>query len=239
MTVQVYDLEPGRTLGAHYTVIESLGSGWEGEVYKVQESRTGIIRAAKLFYHRGGIKGKPLLRYAQKLYKLRACPIIIQYHHRDTATVHGRKVDFLVSDFVDGDVLSVYLKHQRGGRLSPFEALHLLYALTLGIEQIHFQGEYHGDIHSDNIMVKRKGLSFDVHLLDFFDLGRSTRDKIQYDVYDLITILYEMIGGAKGYRTVGDEIRQIVMGRKHSLISRKYKNAGHLRLHLENMEWDV
>lgn len=239
MRVHLYDLEPGRTLGAHYTVIEPLGGGWEGEVYKVQERRTGIIRAAKLFYHRGGIKGKPLLRYAQKLYKLRTCPIVIQYHHRDTATVCGKKIDFLVSDFVDGDVLSVYLKHQKKGRLSEFEAFHLLYALALGVEQIHFQGEYHGDIHMGNIIVKRKGLSFDVHLLDFFDLGRSTRDKIQYDVYDLIAILYEMIGGAKGYRTVGDEIRQIVMGRKHSLISRKFKNAGHLRLYLENMEWDV
>jgi len=238
MRVQIYDLEPGRTLGAHYTVVESLGSGWEGEVYKVQERRTGIIRAAKLFYHRSGLKGKPLLRYARKLYKLRSCPIVIQYHHRDTATIRGQRIDFLVSDFVDGEVLSVFLKHQRKGRLSSFEGLHLLYALSLGIEQIHFQGEYHGDIHQDNIMVKRKGLGFEVHLLDFFDLGRSTKDKIQYDVYDLITILFETVGGAKGYRQAGDEIRQIIMGRKHSLISKKFKNAGHLRLHLENMDWE-
>lgn len=234
-----FDLESGITLGPYYRVVEYLGGGWEGEVYKVEERRTGIIRAAKLFYNRKGVKREPLLRYARKLYKLRSCPIVVQYHHRGTTTFQGAPVDFLVSDYVDGEMLSTFLRKCRGKHLNSFEALHLLYALTVGIEQIHFIGEYHGDIHSDNIMVKRRGLGFEVYLIDFFDLGRPTRDKIQYDVFDLITVFYEMIGGDKAYRTAGKEIKKIIMGRKHYLIRQRFKMAGHLRLALENLDWNL
>ncbi len=87
-------------------------------------------------------------------------------------------------------------------------------------------------------MVRRRGLGFEVHLLDFFDLGRSTREKIQQDVFDLISLLYEVIGGAEVYRRVSPEIRGLVKGRKHSLIGREFKTAGELRLALENLEWE-
>jgi len=234
-----FDLQPGRTLGRHYFIVECLGTGWEGEVYKVEERRTGIIRAAKLFYRRSGVRRDALERYARKMYKLRSCPIVIQYHHRDLTRLKGEVVDFLVSDLADGEVLSSFLARHRGKRLSSFEALHLLYSLALGIEQIHFLGEYHGDIHSDNIMVRRRGLGFDVHLVDFFDLGRPSKEKIQQDVFDMIAILHEMIGGVDGYRKAEPIIRQVVRGRKRNLIGQKYKNAGQLRLGLENLKWEL
>lgn len=232
-----FDLAPGRTLGPHYHIVEFLGGGWEGEVYKVQERRTGIIRAAKLFYQRDGLRREPLLRYAKKLFKLRSCPIVVQYHHRGTAKLHGQTVEFLVSDYIDGDMLSTFVARQRGRRLPPFEALHILYAVAMGVEQIHFLGEYHGDIHSDNIMIRRRGLGFDVYLLDFFDLGRTTRERIQEDVFDLVSLLHEMIGGAEAYRRIGPEIRQIIKGRRRSLIRQRYKTAGDLRLALDNLRW--
>jgi len=115
--------------------------------------------------------------------------------------------------------------------------LHLLHALAVGLEPIHYHGEYHGDIHSDNILVRRIGIGFEVHLLDFFDLGRSTREKIQHDVIDLVSLLHETIGGQDGYSKAGSEIKQIVNGRQHSLIAKKFRTAGQLRIALENMEW--
>lgn len=238
MTETSYNLLPGQNLGNHYKIIEFLGSGWEGEVYKVEERQTGIVRAAKIFYSRRSMRKAPLLKYARKLYKLRSCSIITQYHHRGVARFNDHPIDFLVSDFVDGEMLSAFLARQKKKRLSTFEGLHLFYALTIGVEQIHFLGEYHGDIHSDNIIVSRRGLGFDIQLLDFFDLGRPNRDRIQNDVYDLINILYEIIGEADGYRKSSANVRQIIKGRKHSLISRRFKTAGHVRLALDNLDWE-
>lgn len=231
-----YDLKKGKLLGRSYRVLDFIGNGWEGEVYKVEERQTGIIRAAKLFYRRKS-NGDSHIHYAKKLNKLRSCPIVMQYHFQDVIYINKKKVVFLVSDFVDGEVLSDYIARQRGKRLLPFEALHLLYALTQGVEHIHFLGDYHGDIHSDNIIVKKKGLGFSVHLIDFLHLGRPTKDKIQQDVYDLINIFYEMIGGSARYRHCNHNIKEIIMGRKHNLIRQRFNTAGHLRLFLENLDW--
>ncbi len=239
MKVSRFDLQPGRTLGPNYFIVEFLGGGWEGEVYKVEERRTKIIRAAKLFYFRKKTREAPLLRYAKKLHKLKTCPIVVQYHHRGIARVGKEQIEFLVSDMADGQMLSSFLETQKKKRLSEFEALHLFYALVVGVEAIHYLGEYHGDIHSDNIIVNRRGLGFDVRLLDFFDLGRSNQTKIQYDIYDMIALLYEMIGGeAGGYPKASKVLKKIIMGRKHSLISKKFKTAGQLRIALENINWE-
>jgi serine/threonine protein kinase len=232
-----FDLRPGLTLGRNYYVVEFLGSGWEGEVFKVEERRTGILRAAKIFYDHSTLKPAQLKRYTRKLHKLRGCPIITQYHHRDMARVGGRQMEILVSDLAEGILLSTYLSQRPGKRLIPFEALHLIHSLARGVEQIHLLGEYHGDIHTDNIMVFKKGLGFEVHLIDFLDLGRSTREKIQVDVYDLLGVLHELVGGTPGYKRCGEAIRKLVLGRRHDLISRKYRTAGQLRLAIENLEW--
>ena len=233
-----YDLANGRVLARQYRVVDYLGAGWEGEVYKVEEQKTGILRAAKLFYRRKANGDAPHIHYAKKLNKLRSCPIVIQYHFHDVMYLNQKPVDFLVSDFVDGEVLSSYINRQKNKRLRPFEALHLLYALVQGVEQIHFLGEYHGDIHTENVIVRQKGLGFEVHLIDLLHLGRPTKERIQQDVYDLVNIFYEMIGGSVGYRGCGDNIKHFVMGRKHSLIKQYFNVAGHLRLYLDNMDWD-
>jgi len=238
MNDRYFDLQPGQTLGRNYFILEWLGRGWEGEVYKVEERRTGIVRAAKIFYPIKRTKASWLHKYARKLYTLRSCPIVMQYHHRDIARVGRVQAEIMVSEFIEGILLSDYVIQQPGKRLPPFEALHLLYSLALGVEQIHYLGEYHGDIHTKNIMVRRRGVRFEVHLIDFFDLGRSSGYRIRQDVYDLIAVLYDIIGGADRYRTAPAIIKQIVKGRKHSLIRQQFKTAGQLRLALENLAWD-
>ena len=55
-------LPPGTMLTERYRIEERLGAGWEGEVYKVVERRTGIARAAK----KAGVPVAILLRNGQK-----------------------------------------------------------------------------------------------------------------------------------------------------------------------------
>ena len=228
----------GRTLAGKYEVVGVLGAGWEGEVYRVRERYTDIERTAKFFFPQRNKGDKALLFYARKLHKLRHCPVVIQYHTQERMTFKGRPVSFLVSEFVEGMILTEFLRRQPRKRLAPFTALHLLYGLARGIESIHAMGEYHGDLHSDNIIVQRFGLSFDLKLLDLFHWGVPSKANIQEDVCDMIRIFYDVLGGAKHYANQPREIKAIICGLKRSLIRQRFRTAGDLRNHLETMEFD-
>ena len=235
--IESFNLPPGRILSRKYEVLSRLGAGWEGEVFKVREIPTGIERAAKFFFPHRNPKDRTSKFYAKKLHKLRHCPIVIQYHAGETITYRRTPVTFLISDFVEGALLRDFLKRQPGKRLRPFAALHLLHSLASGVECIHDQGEYHGDIHDENIIVNRYGLGFEVKLLDMFHWGPPTAANTQHDVFDLIRILYDVLGSARHYTNLPLEIKHICCGLKKTLITRKFRTAGYLREHLETMEW--
>ena len=235
--IESFNLQPGRIIARKYQIDSLLGVGWEGEVYLVRERATGIERTAKFFFPQRNIRDRSLNFYARKLHKLRKCPIIIQYSHQDTITYRKIPISFLVSEFVDGELLTDYLARQPGKRLMPFQAVHLLYALARGIECIHSSGEYHGDLHPENIIVKRIGLSFDLKLLDMFYWGAPSAENIRDDVMDLIRIFYDALGGQKQYSSQPDEVKAICCGLKRSLVLKKFKTAGKLRQYLEAMQW--
>ena len=143
--IKRFHLEKGRDLGGRYVVEELLGEGWEGEVYRVRERQTRIRRAAKLFYPERNRGNRTAARYARKLEKLRHCPIVAQYHHSEILEVRGVSVTGLVSELVEGESVAEFVGRQPGKRMEPYEALHLLHALVVGLECIHEAGEYHGD----------------------------------------------------------------------------------------------
>lgn len=236
--IAAFNLQPGRIVARKYEILAHLGTGWEGEVYLIRERSTGIERAAKFFFPQRNLGDRTATRYARKLHKLHHCPIVIQYHTQETITWKGIAVTFLVSDFVEGELLSDFLARQPGKRLPAFPALHLLHALASGIECIHQMREYHGDLHSENIIIQRYGLGFDLKLLDLFHWGAPRPENIHDDVIDLIRIFYEALGGRRHYARQPPEIKAICCGLKHSLILKKFKTAGQLREYLETMQWN-
>ena len=159
--IESFNFKPKDIIYSKYEIICLLGKGWEGEVYLVKELATGIERAAKFFFPHRNIANRASKFYANKLYKLRDCEIIIQYYSQDVIYIEGKPVTFLISDFIDGIILSKFLEKQPGKRLPPFAALHLLHALASGMECVHRMKEYHGDLHTDNIIVQRSGLKFE------------------------------------------------------------------------------
>lgn len=235
--IESFNFRPGQKIGQQYRVVDRLGVGWEGEVYKLAETGTDIIRAAKFFFpHRN--RGQKASRiYARKLHKLRAFPILIQYHGSDVIRVDGQDVVYLISEFVEGELLEAFLHRYPGGRIGVFQGLHLLHALATGMEGIHAVREYHGDLHMGNIIVRRFGISFDLKLLDMYHYGPATSNDIQDDVVDLIRIFYDAIGGARRYAKHPPEVKAICRGLKRSLILKQYRTAGQLRQYLETMRW--
>src|SRR3954447_15811287 len=236
--VKRFDFPPGRKIAGKYEIERALGSGWEGEVYAIRERTTGISRAAKFYYPHRDPTGSAAIAYARKLDALRHCPILMQYHHQEIAYVKKRKVLIVISELVEGRKLSEFLAAQPKQRLSTFEALHVLYVLAKGIAPIHALGEYHGDIHDDNIMIRRHGIGFEVKLLDFFDLGRPTRSKIRKDVLNLIEVFHTIVGGRQHYREQPKVVKDIIRGQKDSLILERFQSAGDIQRHLETLEWE-
>jgi hypothetical protein len=114
----------------------------------------------------------------------------------------------------------------------------VLYALAKGIAPIHARGEYHGDIHDDNIMIRRVGIDFEVKLLDFFDLGRPTRSKIHKDVLNLIQVFHTLVGGRDNYAAQPRVVKDVIRGLKDSLILARFDSAGDIQRHLETLSWD-
>ncbi|HZN67678.1 MAG TPA: protein kinase, partial [Tepidisphaeraceae bacterium] len=235
--IKRFDFPPGRVVAGKYQVDKPLGSGWEGEVYAIVERATGIRRAAKFYYPHRDPMGKAAITYARKLDALRHCPILMQYHHQEIAYVKRRRVTVVISELVEGQKLSEFLAAQPGQRLSTFEAMHVLYVLAKGIAPIHARGEYHGDIHDDNIMIRRQGIGFEVKLLDFFDLGRPTRDKVHKDVLNLVQVFHSLVGGRKHYGRQPKVVKDIVRGLKDSLILARFQSAGDIQRHLETLNW--
>ncbi len=235
--IRSFDLEPGTLLAGKFEVLSRLGAGWEGEVYKIAERRTRIERAAKLFYPHRNPRNRAARFYAKKLHKLRQCPILIQYHTEERISFGCEAVTVLVSEYVEGELLADFLKMFPGRRLSPFQALHLLYALVKGIEPIHLMNEYHGDLHAENIIVNRFGLTFEVKLLDMFHWQASKAANRQDDICDLIHIFFEALGGKTRYARQPDPVKYICAGLKRSLILGRFRNLSQLREHLETMSW--
>lgn len=237
MSATRFNLTPGRVISNKFEVISMLGYGWEGEVYKILEVDTNIERTAKLFYPERNKRNKTANYYAKQLHKLRDCPVLIQYHTKETFVHQSTLITALISEYIDGELLADFLKSMPGKRLSSYQALHLLYAMTKGVEQIHSSGEYHGDLHVENVIINKFGLDFKLKFLDLSSSRESKRDSRREDIVDLVKIFYESFGGAKYYAKQPDSIKYICSGLRPSMILQKFKTASQLRMHLENMHF--
>ena len=162
-----------------------------------------------------------------------------------------RPVDHLIvvdNDFAAGDpevaelvasqpVPTTYLGSRRNlGGAGGF-ALGMLHALAAGIESIHALGEYHGDLHAENVMVQRLGLTFELRLLDLFNRGRATRENRQDDICSSIRLFYDALGGRQRYAKYPRPVKASCCGLKRSLIVKKFRTASDLRLYLETQDW--
>lgn len=233
--VEPFNIATGRILANKYEVVSALGAGWQGEVYLIRERRTGIERAAKLFYPGRNPRNRLAKAYARKLHTLRHCPIVTHYHAEETMMIRGELVTVLISEYVAGELLSHFVDRQSGKRLHPFRALHLLHALACGVTDMHAKGEYHGDLHSDNVIVTKAGLSFELKVLDLIQWQTSKRASMQDDVCDVVYLFYEALGGSRWYKKLPNEIKAIIRANRRSLVLERFPTALHLKKYLEAM----
>lgn len=233
-----FNFPKGKVLAGNYQVVQMLGKGLEGEVYLVNEVHTNVIRAVKIFYPHRNPKFSKSKQFIKTLTKLDHCSVVMNYHGFYIIKVKDHKVACVVCEFIEGDTLSDVVDRQKRKRFGHFESLHLLYALVKGLETIHRAGEYHGDLHLDNILIRKFGLSFDIKIIDFLHWGDSKKDNRDEDIIKTIRIFYDVLGGQKVYSKLPYPIKYIIKGLKRGNILQEFKTMTHLRSHLESLEWD-
>lgn len=233
-----FNFRTGKIISSKYEIVNHLGSGWEGEVYLVKEIDTDIERAAKFFYPHQNPNNKTVKGYAKKLHKLRACNSLIKYIAKDKLKIKGNDITYLLSDFVEGETLDTYINSYHPNGVPFYQALHLFYAVVKAVEEIHINKEWHGDIHEENIIIQKSSLSYDLKLIDVFQVRNGERGSIYEDVVSLCHLLYIIIGGEKTYKKQPNIIKNICCGLKRTMIKRRFKNATSIRVFMENQVWE-
>ena len=149
-------IAPGMQI-AHFRLLEKLGSGSFGEVYKAEDLYLNRLIALKLFTIEHPKASRELFLQEARLSSSLVHPnIVIVYE----AGWH-ESIPFLAMELLEGEVLS---RKIRFGDVSYTEALLYMSQILEALEEAHSQGILHRDIKSSNIMITPKGK---VKILDF------------------------------------------------------------------------
>lgn len=149
----------GQVIENRYMLLERLGSGGMGEVYRALDRVTGQDVAVKLLLpalcERESSR-KRFAREAQAAQKLNHPGIVKVYEY---GTFHGRP--FIVMELLTGKSLRYYV---RAYRPSPERILLLTAELCDALYHAHSRGIIHRDLKPDNIFVNHLG---HIKVLDF------------------------------------------------------------------------
>ena len=142
-----------------YRLVDYIGAGGMGEVYRAVHSKIGRVVAVKVL-----TQSVPSPSFITRFHN--EARIQASLHHHNIATLY----DFLefngqpciVMEYVDGETLTQRIS--RFGSLPAEEAIYIFQTVTEAIHYIHGQGVLHRDIKSNNIKISSTG---EVKLLDF------------------------------------------------------------------------
>jgi serine/threonine protein kinase len=237
MSQSRFNLREGSRLGTKFRVLEKLGAGVESEVYLVEDTLTKAHRAAKIFFPEMNPQDRAVRSYARKLNRLSGCPALVQYVGHEQAFLNGGLVTVLLSDLVAGEPLADFLTRQPKKRLEPFAALHLFSAIANAVATVHRFGEYHGDIHDENVMVLRRGLDFSIRLLDPMTLGRRTRKIVEDDVVELVRLFPILVGGEKTLKKLAAPFSTVFGSMRKDRILRRFATPKQVADAIRVIEW--
>ena len=216
-------LRPGTLVARRFRILELIGEGGFGAVYKAEEVGVGRHVALKLIHRPDGISQEDVEelkarfeREAQALGRLHS-PFIVNLVELG---MFGQRV-YLAMEFVRGRPLAQLLAEE--APLKPLRACALTLQILQGLAEAHQAGVIHRDLKPDNVMVERLPLGGEtIKLLDFGvarfqNAGRGdmkTQDgrvlgtpsymapeqglgrvSPQSDLYGLGVILFEMLSG--------------------------------------------
>jgi serine/threonine protein kinase len=195
---------------SHYKILEKLGEGGMGVVYKAQDTKLDRFVALKFLPPHLAASDQDKARFIQEARSASAL------NHPNVCTIHDIQEHegqmFIVMEFVDGQTLQ-----EKKGSLTQKQAIDYGIQIAEGLAAAHEKGIVHRDIKPENIMIRKDGI---VQVMDFglaklAGVSRLTKqgstvgtagymspEQVQgletdhrSDIFSFGVLLYEMIGG--------------------------------------------
>ncbi|MCI0698471.1 protein kinase [candidate division KSB1 bacterium] len=145
---------------SNYRIIEKLGQGGMGIVYKAQDTRLRRHVAIKILL--------PELTADHKLYRhfIKEAQAASALNHPNICTIYDigqyRKMNFIIMELVDGETLREMLI--RRGPLPEKEAIDIVAKICYALAAVHDKGILHCDIKPENVMIAKQGF---LKVMDF------------------------------------------------------------------------
>ncbi|MBN1270844.1 MAG: protein kinase [Candidatus Aminicenantes bacterium] len=225
------ELATGVSFAGRYQVIEELGKGGMGNVYKAYDTEIKEKVALKLLKKEVSSDAKTIERFRNEIRLAR------KISHKNVGRMFdlGKEEDryFITMEYVDGQDLKGLIR--QSDHLAVDTAVKIARQVCEGLAEAHRMGVVHRDLKPGNIMVDREG---NARVLDF-GIARSTKEKSgeltgegimigtpvymspeqaeakeadeRSDIYSLGVILYEMLTGRFPYE--GDT--SLIIAMKH------------------------
>jgi tetratricopeptide (TPR) repeat protein/predicted Ser/Thr protein kinase len=210
-------LDIGTVLAARYEILQLIGRGGMGAVYKARDKELDRIVALKLIRPELAKNPQILRRFKQELILAR------QVTHKNVIRIfdlgQSDGIKFITMDFVEGqDLRQLLLKN---GKFAPEQAARIMLQICRALEAAHAEGVIHRDLKPQNIMLDANGR---VYVMDFgiarsVDLpgmtqtgaligtpeymspeqGRGETLTERSDIFSLGIIFYELLTGRQPY----------------------------------------
>lgn len=152
----------------HYTLLEQIGEGGFGKVYKAVQLNTQKIVAIKFLTltetECPQKRQKKIARFK------RECDLVRRLNHPNIVSLldKGQQGDYIlyaVYEFVDGATLKDYLASH--GQITPSESAEIMASVLDALAHAHELGIIHRDIKPANIMLFNVGAKQHIKILDF------------------------------------------------------------------------
>ena len=208
----------GVLLADRYEILQLLGQGGMGAVYKARDTELERLVALKLIRPELASNPEILRRFKQELILAR------EVTHRNVIRIfdlgQAKGVKFITMEFVEGRDLRTVLKER--GKLSPEEAVQIIAQVCRALEAAHAAGVVHRDLKPQNIMLDAKER---VYVMDFGiahsletpgmtqtgalmgtpeymspEQAKGMKVDARSDLFALGIIFYEMLTGASPYK---------------------------------------
>ena len=226
----VEELSTGSVFAGRYQIIEELGRGGMGKVYRVMDKKLNEEIALKLIKPEIASDKKTLERFSNELKIARK--IVHKNVGRMYELLEHEGTHFITMEYVSGEDLKSFIR--RSGRIDIPKALFLAKQVSEGLAEAHELGVVHRDLKPSNIMIdkagnarimdfgiarfiKAKGITGSGVLIgtpEYMSPEQAEAKEVDYrsDIYSFGTILYEMVTGKLPFE--GDTPLSIAMKHK-------------------------